>query len=119
MRWSSRDRPVRCFSAKPVATTPRGVALAMASRDLIRCAHKQARTARYVITEAGRAHLARLTGRTETPLDDAAPFGAQRGSDRDALAEDARDLELFDERANEPTVEFEDFVKGLKRDGTI
>ena len=38
---------------------------------------------------------------------------------RDELAEDARDLVLFDERANEPTVDFEDFVKGLKRDGTI
>jgi len=35
------------------------------------------------------------------------------------LAADARDLALFDERANEPTVDFEDFVKGLKRDGTI
>ena len=38
---------------------------------------------------------------------------------RDELAEDARDLALFDERANEPTVDFEDFVKGLKRDGAI
>ena len=38
---------------------------------------------------------------------------------RGELAEDARDLSLFDERANEPTVDFEDFVKGLKRDGTI
>jgi len=38
---------------------------------------------------------------------------------RDELAEDARDLALFDERANEPTVGFEDFVKGLKRDGAI
>ena len=38
---------------------------------------------------------------------------------RDELAEDARDLAMFDERAHEPTVEFEDFVKGLKRDGTI
>jgi len=38
---------------------------------------------------------------------------------RDELAEDARDLAMFDERANEPTVDFEDFVKGLKRDGTI
>jgi hypothetical protein len=37
----------------------------------------------------------------------------------DELAEDARDLALFDARANEPTVDFEDFVKGLKRDGTI
>jgi hypothetical protein len=38
---------------------------------------------------------------------------------RDELAEDARDLAVFDARANEPTVDFEDFVKGLKRDGTI
>ena len=38
---------------------------------------------------------------------------------REELAEDARDLAMFDERANEPTVEFEDFVKGLKRDGTL
>ena len=38
---------------------------------------------------------------------------------RDELAEDARDLATFDERANEPTVDFEDFVKGLKRDGAI
>jgi hypothetical protein len=38
---------------------------------------------------------------------------------RDELAEDARDLAMFDERANEPTVDFEDFVKGLKLDGTI
>lgn len=38
---------------------------------------------------------------------------------RDELAEDARDLAVFNARANEPTVDFEDFVKGLKRDGTI
>ena len=38
---------------------------------------------------------------------------------RDELSEDARDLTLFNERANEPTMEFEDFVKGLQRDGTI
>ena len=38
---------------------------------------------------------------------------------RGELAEDARDLALFDKRASEPTVDFEDFVKGLKRDGTI
>ena len=38
---------------------------------------------------------------------------------RDELAEDARDLAIFDKRANEPTVDFADFVKGLKRDGTI
>ncbi|MDE0838786.1 MAG: CopG family transcriptional regulator [Kiritimatiellae bacterium] len=38
---------------------------------------------------------------------------------RDELAEDAQDLGMFDERAKEPTVDFEDFVKELKRDGTI
>ena len=38
---------------------------------------------------------------------------------RDELADDARDLAMFDKRAHEPTVDFEDFVKGLKRDGTI
>ncbi len=38
---------------------------------------------------------------------------------RDELAEDAGDLAAFEERKNEPTVEFEDFVKGLQRDGTI
>ena len=38
---------------------------------------------------------------------------------RDELAQDAGDLAVFDERANEPTVEFEDFVKALKRNGTI
>lgn len=38
---------------------------------------------------------------------------------RGELAEDARDLAMFDERAKEPTVDFEEFVKGLKRDGTI
>ena len=38
---------------------------------------------------------------------------------RDELAEDARDLATFDARQNEPTVAFEDFVKGLKHDGTI
>ena len=38
---------------------------------------------------------------------------------RDELAEDARDLAMFDARANEATVDFEDFVKGLKRDGII
>ncbi len=38
---------------------------------------------------------------------------------RDELAEDASDLAIFNERADEPTMEFEDFVKGLKRDGTL
>lgn len=38
---------------------------------------------------------------------------------RDELAEDARDLEIFEERAKEPALDYEDFVKALKRDGTI
>ena len=38
---------------------------------------------------------------------------------RDELAEDARDLAMFDNRMREPTVDFEDFVRGLKQDGTI
>jgi len=38
---------------------------------------------------------------------------------RDELAEDARDLAVFEERQNERTVDFEAFVKGLKLDGTI
>ena len=38
---------------------------------------------------------------------------------RYALAEDAEDLAAFDERADEPDVDFEDFVKSLKRSGKI
>lgn len=38
---------------------------------------------------------------------------------RDELAQDAQDLSDFDNRVKEPTVEFEDFVKGLKRDGIL
>ena len=38
---------------------------------------------------------------------------------RDELAEDANDLALFDKRDKEPVVEFETFVKGLKRDGIL
>ena len=38
---------------------------------------------------------------------------------RDELAEDANDLAAFEKRKNERTIDFEDFVKGLKRDGTI
>jgi len=38
---------------------------------------------------------------------------------RDELAEDLGDLALFDAREKEPTVEFESFVKGLKRDGIL
>jgi hypothetical protein len=38
---------------------------------------------------------------------------------RGELAEDASDLAAFEDRKNEATVDFEDFVKGLKRDGAI
>ncbi len=38
---------------------------------------------------------------------------------RAVLAEDAADLAVFDERADEPTVDFDDFVKSLKRRGKI
>ena len=38
---------------------------------------------------------------------------------RAELAEDAADLAVFEERKNEPTLSFEDFVKELKRRGTI
>jgi len=38
---------------------------------------------------------------------------------RDELLEDAEDLSAFEERKNESIIECEDFVKGLKRDGTI
>ncbi len=38
---------------------------------------------------------------------------------RDELAEDANDLALFEARKNEPVLDFEDFVKELKLDGTL
>ena len=38
---------------------------------------------------------------------------------RDELAQDASDLAAFENRKSEPAVDFADFVKGLKRDGTI
>ena len=38
---------------------------------------------------------------------------------RDELAEDAADLAVFESRKSEPTVDFEDFVKGLKQDGIL
>jgi hypothetical protein len=38
---------------------------------------------------------------------------------RQALAEDAADLEAFRERAGEPTLRFEDFVADLKRRGRL
>lgn len=36
-----------------------------------------------------------------------------------ALAEDAEDLEAFDSRVSEPEVDFDAFVKDLKRSGKI
>jgi hypothetical protein len=38
---------------------------------------------------------------------------------RQALAEDAEDLDVFRERAEEPTLRFEDFVRDLKRRGQL
>ena len=38
---------------------------------------------------------------------------------RDELAEDASDLAMFEERKNEPSLNFADFVKELKLNGTI
>ena len=38
---------------------------------------------------------------------------------RTAFAEDADDLAAFDDRAEEPTVDFEDFVKKMKRSGKL
>ena len=38
---------------------------------------------------------------------------------RDELAEDANDLAMFDQRKNELTLDYEDFVKGLKLNGII
>ena len=35
------------------------------------------------------------------------------------LSEDAEDLEAFKQRASEPSISFEDLVKGLKADGKI
>jgi len=38
---------------------------------------------------------------------------------RAALAEDAEDLEAFDKRSSEPELDFEDFVKSLRRRGKL
>lgn len=35
------------------------------------------------------------------------------------FSEDAEDLEAFEQRASEPSISFEDLVKGLKADGKI
>ena len=36
-----------------------------------------------------------------------------------SLAEDTEDLAAFEERATEPSIDFEDVVRDLKRSGTI
>jgi Arc/MetJ family transcription regulator len=38
---------------------------------------------------------------------------------RALLAEDAEDLAAFDDRADESTIDFEDFVKKMKRSGRL
>ena len=38
---------------------------------------------------------------------------------RYSLAEDADDLTAFDDRADESTIDFEDFVKNMKRSGKL
>ena len=38
---------------------------------------------------------------------------------RSALLEDAEDLEAFKERENEPVMDFETFVTGLKKNGKL
>ena len=38
---------------------------------------------------------------------------------REALAEDAEDLNAFEERADEPLISYEEMIKELKQDGRI
>ena len=38
---------------------------------------------------------------------------------REALSEDAEDLAAFDERADEPSISYDEMVKRLKADGRI
>jgi hypothetical protein len=38
---------------------------------------------------------------------------------KDALAEDAADISVFEERSNEPLISFSEMVKRLKKDGRI
>lgn len=38
---------------------------------------------------------------------------------REALAEDAEDIRVFDERADEPLITYEEMIKRLKEDGRI
>jgi len=37
----------------------------------------------------------------------------------DALTEDQEDLMVFEERKNEPSISYAEFLKGLKKDGKI
>lgn len=38
---------------------------------------------------------------------------------KDALAEDLEDLECFRERQDEPSIDFETFLRGMKNDGKL
>jgi hypothetical protein len=38
---------------------------------------------------------------------------------KDALAEDLEDLQAFRDRESEPTVDFEAFIRGLKKNGKL
>lgn len=38
---------------------------------------------------------------------------------REALSEDLDDLQAFRDRESEPTMDFETFLKGMKRDGRL
>lgn len=38
---------------------------------------------------------------------------------REALAEDAEDLAVFDERADEPLISYDEMIKRLRKDGHI
>ena len=38
---------------------------------------------------------------------------------KEALSEDAADLEAFEKRANEPLLSYEEMIKKLKKDGRI
>ncbi len=38
---------------------------------------------------------------------------------REALSEDAEDLQAFEERSSEPLISYDEMVKRLKRDGRI
>jgi hypothetical protein len=38
---------------------------------------------------------------------------------REALAEDAEDIAVFDERVKEPVISYDEMVKRLKKDGRI